>query len=423
MSRPFKVLFTGTYSSLDVGNMAMVLGAVKGVGSVFSRAEFELLSSYPSVDRERYSDYHLKVISRDRGKNMLHGVLLFLRSLIYCVVCGLLYRTFRGDSRNVGCENEVIRAFQNADIVIDLEGHSFTGADGKPSLLITLLTLQSAMFAKMLGKKFVLCAQSIEPPLSWKCKLFAELVVLLADGITARDTNTFAYLQKAKTKAPVYLTADLAYLLEARNSCKVEMLVEGVPRPLVAVLPRKWACKHGFEQYVGVFFGKLVNFLTNDLGCTVLLIPHWVGPDSLDDRPLIREIGRFVRKKEKVLFVNDEFSAGELKALLGKCDLVVSANLHSTILGASMGVPFFVLSSSSKFEALPIRRFEATGNFLDIRDINQDPDYLIHAIKSDLSYLVNHLDEERKRLQEILPEYIENSLRNAHIIALLSGVT
>jgi polysaccharide pyruvyl transferase WcaK-like protein len=420
-----RVLLTGHHSSLDVGHMAIVLGTVCAIRSVIPDSKFILLSGLVDVDRERYTVAGLKIVEQDKDRNTLHWIFRAFQSMLLCLtyrLSGILPR----QSCNANSAR-LVQAFQDSSIVVDLSALAFRGADGKPSLYVTLKTLQSAILAKIMGKKFVLLAQTIELPFSWRCKFFAELVIFLADTITAREKSTYSYLRKSKVKASVYLTADPAYLVEAKCSARVrrrEVLMARMQRPLVAVLPRRWTdewllvLKGGLPRYID-FFARLVDLLIEDLGCTVLLLPHWTGPGYLDDRPVIRWIRDLVDKKDDVLLVEDELTEQERRALFKKCDIVVSANLHATISAASMGVPFIVLGSSTKFGAITDGIPEIERHFVDVR--GQGTDYLLHFLKGNLSWLINNLEEEKRKLKEVTPRFFENSLRNGYIIAHLMG--
>jgi colanic acid/amylovoran biosynthesis protein len=421
ISKPLKVLFTGTYNSLDIGGMAMVLGAIRTLQNVFPDSEFSVLSSLPSLDRERYRGHGIKVIARPQYRNTIHWVLLGITSLLFCIVYTFI--NLHSSKANVVCKEKFVEAFCNSDIVLDLSGHSFRGAEGQPSLYITLTTLHSFVLTKTMRKPFVLFAQTIEPPFPWKCLLFLKPIIYWADAITTRDESTYAYLQKFKTRGLLYSAADLAYLTQPISSARVNTIVKCVQQPIVAVMPRNWT----FEWSSSVnkqdpdcnvtFFTDLVNFLTNNFRCNVLLMPHWIGPGSLDDRPFIHRIYQSVENKDRVIVFEKQLTTGETLALIEKCSMAVSANLHPTILAASIGVPFMVLSSSNKFRAIPNGLSGTNPNFIDVRGQNMSS--VMCALKSRLFEFINNLDEERQKLKEIMPDYLEASQKNGQVISYL----
>lgn len=410
--RKINVLFTGTYNSMNVGEMAMVLGAIKTVQAIFPSSTFSVLSCFPEEDRQRYANYPVKVIGKPDPINLIHRLLLGTKNTLLCLLYSLLHAS---EPAPLSSRDSYVNAFCDADIVLDLSGHSFRGANAEPNLFIIQSTLESLVLTKVQRKPFVLLAQTIEPPFQKKYLFIIRSIVFWADTITTREKSSFEYLKGFRTNGPVISAVDLGYLAQPMPSKRVDRFLCNVELPLIAVMPRKWALHYQLnaeeDKYGNIeFFRDLVDFITVSCNFNVLLIPHWFGPGALDDRSFVKKIFDNLKNKEHVIILNEQFTAGEILSTLEKCSMVISANLHPTILASSLGIPFIVISSSDKFNALPNGRREANPNYIDVRGKN----YLtiLKILKERIPGFIDNLAEERRLLLTVLPDYRQVSKKN-----------
>jgi len=93
---------------------------------------------------------------------------------------------------------------------------------------------------------------------------------------------------------------------------------------------------------------KVVDYLVENLNASVVLIPHHKEP-RLDDTILAREILQRAKQRKRVRLITGDYSASELKAVIGQCDLFVGAKMHANIAALSMNVPTVAIQYSHKF--------------------------------------------------------------------------
>jgi len=108
------------------------------------------------------------------------------------------------------------------DIIIDLnhiEPDKFTRNFSITGLIGGFLTLLNTWFAIMSGKPVFVCSATIGPYHNIILRRFATYVLQKVDIITLREKDSQDYLQLLGVNKPlIYLSADLAFLLEAINN-------------------------------------------------------------------------------------------------------------------------------------------------------------------------------------------------------------
>ena len=93
---------------------------------------------------------------------------------------------------------------------------------------------------------------------------------------------------------------------------------------------------------------EIVEYLVEKLNATVVLIPHDKQP-VIDDMVLAREILRRAKKRKGVRLITGDYSASELKAVIGQCDLFIGGKAHANVAATSMHVPTVAIPYSHKF--------------------------------------------------------------------------
>ncbi len=164
-------------------------------------------------------------------------------------------------------------------------------------------------------------------------------------------------------KKKIFLVPDMAFVMEP---CSLEhtnkiLKEEGIKKNqrIIGITLRdivKYANldKITYEKYV-INMRKLIEYLTNCLDATVLLIPH-LGIDEFNK--VNRDVLKKIKNNDNVYSMNKrEYATEELKGMIGECDLFIGAYMHANIGALSMCVPTIGLSYSYKFQGI----FEMLG--------------------------------------------------------------
>ncbi len=94
------------------------------------------------------------------------------------------------------------------------------------------------------------------------------------------------------------------------------------------------------------FWTELVNHLLDKTTAFFVFLPHCIGPVSHnDDRIIAREIMQHIDKnRDRVLLIETEYGAQELKGVIKQCDFVLSERAHALIGAISVATPCMALA-------------------------------------------------------------------------------
>ncbi|MCK4828435.1 polysaccharide pyruvyl transferase family protein, partial [bacterium] len=93
---------------------------------------------------------------------------------------------------------------------------------------------------------------------------------------------------------------------------------------------------------------KSFDMIIDSLGGELLFLPHSIeSHENRDDRVVGEDIASVMTNHRNVHVIRKEYSTAELKALMGKSDLMIGARIHSVIGALSMGTPSCALSRKS----------------------------------------------------------------------------
>jgi colanic acid/amylovoran biosynthesis protein len=279
--------------------------------------------------------------------------------------------------------------------------------------------------------------------------------------ITLREGVSKDYLEElGVNKPPIYVTADPAFLFQAAPTKRVEeiFLKEGIimTRPLIGLtwggvgmrkpsnkraqflkniieptyafvrwlLPEqifeslfgflgKGALSRGIgeEYYQPATLGEIINYLTEELKATVIVVPHTSTPRVVGNELILsKRLQPFLKRKEKVRFINAHHTAEEIKGIIGQCDLFVSAKMHASIAALSQCVPTVLIPYSHKFYA-------AVG-LLKQEKLMCD-NTKIDDLVAKINEVWAHRDEVRRELESKVEIARDKALLNAELVKVL----
>ncbi len=173
---------------------------------------------------------------------------------------------------------------------------------------------------------------------------------------TVRESFSYRYVtdELGLDSARVRQTADPAFLLEPPPPPRVAELLahHGIDagRPVVALAP---SC--GISRYSRLdpaehlqAWRSVIDFFTRELGTQVVLIPHvQERQPANDDRILVRELLQLAAHPA-VRAADGDYSASELKGIIGACEFAVAERMHAGIAGLSSGVCTVLIGYSVK---------------------------------------------------------------------------
>ena len=155
-------------------------------------------------------------------------------------------------------------------------------------------------------------------------------------------------------------------------------------------------------------FVSLIQHIVQNYGVNLLFLPHSIGPEvSLDDRRVAREIiAEIPQLSSGVKVLETEYSARELKGLIGRAELLIGERTHSIIAAVGVHVPFMCLGVQQDRRTRSI-----IGDMCECNDVIyylDNPDE--KKLQAHFDYVWRRRSELRSRL-EIVSDKIERKLQ------------
>jgi polysaccharide pyruvyl transferase WcaK-like protein len=327
-----KILLIGASLSGNFGGPSLLSSTVKVLNKFIPRAKFTLLSPV-SADCKLGKTYGIKVVSHTQ-KNGIPWFLL----------------------RAVSDLNE----YKYADIIIDIWG---IGLGEGPKLLLA---------SKLLNKPVIKYTADMGPFKAKRDRLISKIYLNNIDLIFARSETTKKHLLELGVTTPIYLCPDTAFILEPTSSKTRETLSkERLKKRIVAGISTSHITErkgHYKNEYV-IAMAKTADYLIQRLDALVVLVPNEMFPKKFDDLDVAKRIFRKINDKTKVILLEGEYSASQLKGIIGEFDLLVGARYHSIVAAISMCVPTLAVSWHHKYHEV-MKLMSQEEYVCDIKSLN-----------------------------------------------------
>lgn len=372
--------------------------------------EFSLLTTYPGADAPRVPSggAPVRVVGLEPWRVAVIEFPVALLSAILSVV-----RVPRGWVRT-----RANRALLDSDAALDLAGISFADGRGVP---ITVYNALMTGLPLLLGVPTLKMAQALGPFRTQPNRMLARWVLPRLAVVCARGNRTREHLDDLGLTNVVDV-ADLAFSLDEAASLPsdVSEAVEAagdhvlvMPSAVVRRLFERDGST-GDHDYVGAMV-LLVRQLRERTGLAVVIAPHSyrVGaPEGrMNDGPVCREIAARFGDDPRVVLVDADLTAGELRRLVAGSRSLVTSRFHAMISGLATCTPTVVVGWSHKYR-------EVLGDF-GLAELGCDSAQLASpAVIVDLvEGVLARRDEVTHQIAVHLPAVKERSARNLTEIA------
>ena len=248
----------------------------------------------------------------------------------------------------------------------------------------------------------------VEKMVLWGCSIAEENLtpiirqdLALFDAIICRESITYSNLIKAGVDN-VRLYPDPAFTLSMQETILPDRWVEG---NIIGINLSPYAFPKENYEKVKDSYCKLIEYILNETNMKIAFIPH-VNKQGNSDYSIMHEL--WPENNDRIIRVENQVSATEVKFLISKCRLFIGARTHATIAAYSTGVPTLVLGYSVKSKGIAKDIFENFGNWehyvVDVH-ILSDSNFLISRFNKLLA------DEQQMRtyLASFMPGYIQKA--------------
>ena len=426
-----KVTLIGVASTRNYGQMAMVEVCIQEILNLDPTSHFILHSYDCEADRKRLAHYPIEVyptrFTHHTGKRL---ILLRLAGQFYHDLIRAKGLRKSGDKERP--PDLFIRSYIDADLIIDLSGDSITD-DYSPA--VTFHQLLWLLLGAKLHKPTIIMAQSLGPfyKIFGLTRYIARKTLSRISLTTARESITYNYIKSLGiADDKIRLTGDLAFLLEpaglerlnellsAEGLQRGDEIILGVtPSPMISRFtdfsPDVAQRKILLRQHLALFLTGLVK----KHGLSVWFIPH-VTKTGNDDREEARAILEYVDQKtqEKFRTITGEYTARDMKAVIGTCDLFLGFRMHPTIAALSQAVPTISIAYSHKTHGI-IGEIFGADCVEDIREI--DVVSFFSRLETKFNQIYSRRTEIHETTRRLLPEIKARSQKNFDLLMDILG--
>ena len=415
-----KVAIVNTTHLANKGSMGRIEGMINCLEKAIPQIEITILHRYYEKDKntlvkqllEEHPNLEVKEHPwfREASSNALtaaNSLVRFGFSASWCTLCNLFHK--------LGLPLKDKQ--QQYDILIDLnliEPDRLTDRADLVSTAGILFALLNTWYATMTRVPVIVCSATVGPYTSKTLRGLAKYVLNKVNIITLREGHSRDYLQKLGIIKPrIYLSADLAFLLEPADAERVSVILESeaislAGKPLIGIAPT--AMMHPLlkqPQYIQLM-AELSDFLIKDLNATIIYITH-----TYQDKPVTEAIYQRVKNKYKVRVI-PSLSDAELKAIIGMCDVFIASRFHALVASTSLAIPSLgiIAYSPDKFHGI-IGEMMGQRNYL----LDTDNGFEYVAFLAELKSKASDLQKNRNSIAGNLKE----RAKIAKELALLNG--
>lgn len=293
--------------------------------------------------------------------------------------------------------------------------------DGNYSLDNSLRLLGFARLAGILGAETTVVGSSYKPGAAPET---ARAIAALGPNVRmcARDPVSRQRMIDAASR-DVLLVADAAFMLRPLDApAELDDLVEWVTQArsgdgtLLGVNFNRQVIKGGDPAAVELLFDAnravLRERLDRDPDLSLLFLPHdYRGDDS--DHHRAERLCESLRPDfpDRVEVTPARRLPGEVKALAGECDAVLTGRMHLAIAALGMSTPVVCVAYQGKFEGL-YKHFELHGGLIKPEDATRP-----QKLGAVLDDVLARTEQLAQRIRERLPAIKELSRRNLGSLA------
>jgi len=405
------ILIIDYHSASNRGDAAILEGIIYALNLAFPDAKINIITQYPLA------------------ANLINGLKAYRNNvypftgwftkktvaLVYLLICALLLRktSFKMPLFDKIVEKLFLSPFLEADLIVSTGG-SFLNDFYYPSNIARFWNL---LFGKFLGKKVIICGQSIGP-LSYKfLRLLSKFTFLKIDCIILRDKKSFDILNSIGVKENVYVLPDFAFLLPSALNEKKPLSflrLESIPdinknSLNVSISVRKWSYikQNIYEKYIKTLV-EYCEWLLQEKKANVFFISTCTSfcGYQIDDRFVAYDIISRLKDPKNVYVLCGEYTPYELRNLFSNMTFHVGTRMHSCILALLSGVPVIGIGYEFKtqelMKQLNFESFVLTMQDIDLEILKKMSNEILNNRENLTRHIERHINELQKSLLSII---------------------
>jgi colanic acid/amylovoran biosynthesis protein len=263
------------------------------------------------------------------------------------------------------------------------------------------------LITRFLGKPVVMFPNSVGPFRTLIGKLVSKSALKSFDFILIREPISYEITESLKIGTPRGLTFDTTWIFKPDDTASVK----GHFNRCIGVSPGFYAQTFSREEIVKqtTFYAEALDEVVEQLGLSVLFLPHYVSGFSFDDAEISQMVIQRMRNRRHASILQVQ-TADEFKLLLDQMNIVVSAKMHPAVLALSGTVPTLCIAYDHKQTGL-FNSLEMSECVISIEEFSRE------NLKSKILYVWNNREQIRARLRSRVP-LIQKNVKDAIIHTL-----
>jgi colanic acid/amylovoran biosynthesis protein len=382
--------FTG-----NLGGASMLEAAIQTISAKDSKAEFSVYSVYPKLDAKAHSYKNVKVYD---ARPLVLALWINPLALLYKILPPL---------RSLLKKSRLLRPIVEADVLLDQGGVTFV----KGRTVFLIYNVATILPAMIVGTPVVKCSQALGDFSGKINKMMAKIFLPRTNKIFARGDMTRSYLDDLKLNN-VETSADYAFLMEVskENNDSVGKLFNSyvIERKgkTICIVPSKLVRKK-VDRTGGDYVSLMIDFINKLVGegYDVILLPHstrfYTDKTHNNDVPVCREIAAGV-KSYRFHFINQELNAQQVRAVIGRSDILITSRFHGMVSGLASGVPTLVVGWSHKYKEV-MDQFGLAGHALSTKELT------LERLESEFRGIFRDKKKIKRQIAERLPGVIKSA--------------
>lgn len=395
-----KILLIGAPLSRNLGGPSLLETTRAALDRVLGEADYTFISPL-AEDLPLAGPY---------GMSILEAV--SIKKLVLAAIA----RRLLGITVGVPAVRNVLSAYRQCDLVVDIWGIAFSDTIGRGTFRSSVLSGGRFLVGMLLGKPVVKYTADLGPFETRWNRFFAKWYFNhTLDLILARSETTRQRLLQLGVRTRVEVCPDTAFLLPAERSSRSAEVAEGkgLGRPTVGFSVSHMAARQseGPERYIEQI-ARLADHVADTTGARVVFIPNEISSDlSADDAHFCQRVWDAMARHQKAAILPvAELNARELKGVIGECDVVVAARYHTIVSALSQAIPVLAIGWHAKYGAV-MRLAQQEESVCEVSSMS------LEELKAKFDRLWLRREEVRAQIRGSLPQIEQQIWRGADAVA------
>ena len=414
---------TGLYNNIFILTSEEVDQSNKiSVGQSKDRNDFKFIPEilkHPRRNKHK-TEEHVADSKFETFRMIKNASLDFLRTNKLLNICTDLNKVKREFDEDV---YRTVQAFHEADAIY-VKGGGFIHAYGEmtaPYLMWYFLFY--IRLAKALKKKIIILPNSFGPFEGLTVKKQVRSVLSKVDLIYAREHVSSESLSKLLDKE-IPVEMDLGFFLKKDDSLKAEDLLKkynlNETSKIIGITIRPWRFPglQNPETLYHKYLKSVADLISHMIlkGFKIALCNQSIGPNAHeDDRNAIKDLLNII-SNEKIIWIDEDLTCSELKALYSKFYFFIGTRFHSIIFSLTSIIPSIAIGYGGNKAKGIMGEFNLNENVIPIHEVTSSKlikmfDNAIksyYKIQSNLTESLTKIDESRGRIIEDIKRLYES---------------